>query len=345
LRAGGGGPGPRARVTALCDVDPARLKQAFEIAAGGAAAPGPRPRGSTSPRALLDLKDVDAVVIATPVHLHASQAVAALLAGKHVYCEKPLGLDPAECREVLEAARAAEARGLAFQVGLQRRYSPRYRRSIEVIHSGEAGRVLFVRAQWHAAGEPPREKPWLYRRARSGGMAVEQACHQFDVFNWLFQAAPLRACGFEGTARPGDPPGRDTPGHYGAVIEYPGGATVQLSHLTFAMPDRRFHGTYELAFAERMGVDLANAVAWTADGASRQLLSQGPQGAAGRTGEVSSETQRAVEAFLSCAAAGRRPEAGAEVGYRATLAALLCARALETGQAARWSEVEPGGPA
>ena len=326
---------PGARVVAVCDVNPRNLKRALEIAeeasSAGLPSPSARPRVFDDYRALLDDKEVDAVFIATPVHLHVPQAVAATAAGKHIYCEKPLAQHAEGCREVLEAARTAEASGRIFQIGFQRRYSPRYRSSIGFLHGDEAGRVLFLRAQWHATGDSPRDKPWIFQRDKSGDIVVEQACHQFDIFDWVLGAPPLRACGFGGTSRHGDePPGRNTMDHYGVVLEYPGGAKVHLSHLTFAIPDRRFSGIYELAFTERMGVDLANALVWCERGGARQLPA-----VAGK------DTELAIEGFFRSVETGTTPEASARAGYRATLAALLCRRAIESGRVAEWREIEP----
>jgi len=299
-------------------------------AGGGSGGAIERPRGFTNYRALLDAKDVDAVFIATPVHLHAPQALCALLAGKHVYLEKPLSNSLDDCRSLLAAARTAEAAGQTFQVGFQRRYNPRYQRSIRFLHEGGAGRVLFLRAQWHATGSSPKDKPWLFQREKSGDIVVEQACHQFDIFNWVFRAPPLRVCGFGGLQMQHDQPGHNAMDHYGAVIEYPGGGKVHLSHLSFAIPDRRFSGIYELVFAERMGIDLANALVWTQGGETRHL-----------TSENGNDTELAVEGFIQSIVTGKSPEANAEVGYRATLAALLCQRSLLSGETARWEELEP----
>ena len=150
-------------------------------------------RGYTNYRALLDADDVDAVLIATPVHLHAKQAVASLLAGKHLYLEKPLAGTVEECREIRAAATDAELRGLVFQIGFQRRYNTRYGLSMQHLHAGTLGDPLFVRAQWHATGNSPKTKPWIFRKEKSGDIVVEQACHQFDIFNWIFQSVPERA--------------------------------------------------------------------------------------------------------------------------------------------------------
>lgn len=342
----------RLEITALCDVHPQRLKRALDLvskgvnrrhradgrrSAGKDSSEAPRPRGRdgevrgyTHFRALVDADDVDAILIATPVHLHARQTVAALLAGKHVYLEKPLAGTVEECREVRDVCREAAPCGLVFQIGLQRRYNPRYRQSLQYLHEGHLGDPLFVRAQWHATGNSPKDKPWIFRREKSGDIVVEQACHQFDVFNWVYRSVPERVCGMGGTHRYRDvPPGRDTMDHYGLVLEYPSGAKVHFSHLSYAIPDRRFSGIYELVFTEQGGIDLANAQTWTRDGKSRSL------------GDVAgNDTEIAIGAFVACVQNGLRPVADIEVAYRATLTSLLCQRALESGRTVRWDEIE-----
>ena len=330
------------RVVAFCDVDPRNLKRALDIVDGHEAGAGEvtssvrgsrgvgGPRGFTDVRALVDAKDVDAIVIATPVFLHREHTLAALAAGKHVYCEKPMALDSRECRDVLEACREAGARGQIYQSGLQRRYSPRYRESIRFLHQGGAGQVLFVRAQWHAVGSARKNKPWIYRRGKSGDIVLEQASHQFDVFNWVFDAPPVAAIGMGGRNHPGEsPPLCDVLDHYGAVLEYPGGAKVHFSHLSYAIPDRRFCGIYELVFGEKTGVDLANALTWDSSGRTRELCS-------GR----GNETKLAMASFVDSVLHGRRPDADCEAAYRAAISAILCREAVASGQRVTWSGSE-----
>ena len=348
------------RVVALCDVDPKNLKRGLDICQQRAQrVPGaelaspvdlsgtgrPRstmavgnpavgnPRGFTNYRALLDAADVDAVFIATPVCLHAEQSVTSLAAGKHVYCEKPLAMDADACLQVLAACSEAERRGQLYQCGLQRRYNPRYRESLRFLHSGEAGDVLFVRAQWHAVGGARKSKPWLTQRDKSGDIVLEQAVHQFDIFNWIFDAPPIRAQGMGGAhhSQRNSGPAADTFDHYAAILEYPGGAKVQLSHLTYAIPDRRMSGIYELAFCERTGVDLANAVTWDANGKRRELCRQ-----------RGNETQLAVESFVSDLVEGRRPQAGANQAFHAALAAILCRRAIDEGRTVTYESILGG---
>lgn len=315
-----------ARVVGLCDPDPQNLKRAMDMAREQ------RPRGFTNYRALLDSREIDAVFIATPVYLHHSHTLTALAAGKHVYCEKPMAVTPEECSEVLHACGEAEGNGQIYQIGLQRRYSPRYQASLAFLQSGGAGRVLFVRAQWHAVGSARKSKPWLFQRDKSGDIVLEQACHQFDVFNWVFGATPISVCGQGGCHGVVEgPPRRDTLDHYGLVLEFPGGGKVHHSHVTYSIPERRFAGIYELAFCEKTGVDLANAVTWGPSGQTRELCK-----------ERGNDTRLAVAGFLRSLLDGEPAEASAQVGYNATLAALLSRKALECDRRVRWDEILPG---
>lgn len=317
---------PNVQVAALCEIHPQNLQRARELAKAH------KPLITADLEKVLELGrkgDMDALLIATPPHLHASQALAALEAGVHLYLEKPLALSAGDCGRVFQAARQAEARGQVFQIGLERRYNPRYLAAIEAIRRGDAGRILFVRAQWHTLGEPPRQKGWYYQREKSGDLVVEQACHQMDVFNWVFGAVPLAACGLGGIhRREEESPGRSIRDHYGLILEYPGGGKVELSHLTYAVPDRRFSGIYELVFGENLGIDLANALAWDRHGKVIELTRQG-----------GSDTRLALEAFFRHVRGQEKPAASPQVGYQATLASLLGLQALDTGRLARWEEV------
>src|SRR5215471_5578381 len=91
---------PGIKVVAICDIDPVRLKAGIDAAT----AAGHSPQSYEEFRNLLDSKDIDAVIIATPVDLHKEMAVAALEVGKNVYCEKPMAVTPEDCRQVVNAA-------------------------------------------------------------------------------------------------------------------------------------------------------------------------------------------------------------------------------------------------
>jgi len=101
---------PGIKVVAICDINPDNLKAAMDQAS----AAGHSPEAYTEYRKLLDRKDVDAVVIATPVDFHKAMAIAALEIGKNVYCENPMAFTPEDYRQVTNTA--ASAKGM-FQAG------------------------------------------------------------------------------------------------------------------------------------------------------------------------------------------------------------------------------------
>lgn len=120
---------------AMCDVYQPRLEQ-------GLAACGPRAKGYGDFRKLLDNRDIQAVVIATPDHWHALMAMLACAAGKDVYVEKPMTLFVREGRWVVNAARKYNR---VVQVGTQQRSGPHYRKACELVRSGYLGKVHSVR--------------------------------------------------------------------------------------------------------------------------------------------------------------------------------------------------------
>ena len=107
---------------------------------------------------LLADKNVDAVFIMTPEHLHHDMAIAALKAGKHVYVEKPLAHT---IEEGFDIVRAWEQSGKVCQVGTQNRSSSLYKKAKEMIQQGMVGDVHYVRAYWYRNGLP-NEPSWRY---------------------------------------------------------------------------------------------------------------------------------------------------------------------------------------
>jgi predicted dehydrogenase len=134
---------PNARVTHLCDVDQSRLEKAQASAEKLGYG---KVRGSDDLRRVLEDKEVDAVVIATPDHWHAPASILACAAGKDVYVEKPVSHNLREGRLMVEAARK---HGRVVQAGLQSRSRPSTIKAIELAHSGALGTVLMAKA-WNA---------------------------------------------------------------------------------------------------------------------------------------------------------------------------------------------------
>jgi predicted dehydrogenase len=237
---------PGVEIVAICDLDEERARKA---AAGAHAAI------FTDYRRMLDTrKDIDAVMIATPVDTHKAITLNALEIGKSVYCEKPMANTEADTRLIVQAAR--NAKGI-FQSGFQLRHDPKRRASMDFIHSGGIGRVLFLQGYRHG-GDLPREGAWYFDRSRSGDNIVEQACHILDLFTWVIGKPPLRAMGSGGiNLFKDDPPGRTTMDNYAVIYEYPDEVRLSFSHIYFDPPG--FTGIKERVFGEKGAIELASA--------------------------------------------------------------------------------------
>ncbi|HZM48852.1 MAG TPA: Gfo/Idh/MocA family oxidoreductase [Vicinamibacteria bacterium] len=125
--------------------------------------------------------EVSVVYVATPVRLHAEQAVAAAEAGKHVLCEKPMALDVAECERMRAAARA---HGVRLGVAYYRHHYPIVGRLRALVAAGEIGAPVFasVQAFEHFDPGPDHPRAWLLRRAESGGgPMMDFGCHRIEV--------------------------------------------------------------------------------------------------------------------------------------------------------------------
>jgi len=148
--------------------------------------------------------DVDAVLIATPAYLHPEHFERAVAARKHIFLEKPAGVNVAGCHRVLRAARKADP-SKRITMDYQQRYGKDYRKAHAVVKSGELGAVKMIRAAWmgggpavvkgHPAGEE-KMRNWFFYRELSGDILIEQDCHNIDVINWFMGAHPVRVTGY-----------------------------------------------------------------------------------------------------------------------------------------------------
>jgi len=156
-------------------------------------------------RAMLDdHADLDGVVIGSPNHLHADQAVACLDRGLAVALEKPLATTEPDARRIVRAERAGSGRAL---VGFVLRSTPFYGKVRELIAGGAVGRVVSVQADelpGYAVTSVMTRSPWRRRQATAGGAMLEKSCHDMDVLNWLLGDRPssLNSYGGELIFRP-----------------------------------------------------------------------------------------------------------------------------------------------
>ena len=155
----------------------------------------------TDYRAMLDAGKLDAVVIATPLDLHAPHTYQALDAGLHVWCEKAMARTIADCGTMIQRARDKKK---LLQIGHQRLFNPTYLNALKRAKAGEIGTITQIRASWHRnrswrrevpPGGDDRERNWRLYKARSAGLMTELATHQLQVVNWFMDGVPTRVMG------------------------------------------------------------------------------------------------------------------------------------------------------
>jgi predicted dehydrogenase len=257
-----------AEVVALCDLWQPYLDFAAKKIGG-------KPKQFKDYRKLLELKDVDGVVIATPDHWHALQTVHAYQAEKDVYTEKPMSLRVAEGRRMVQVARRYKR---VTQVGFNRRSSPMCKEAADFLRGGGMGKITAIRTfhiqnEWPAGiGNPPDEEPpagfdwdaWLgpapkvpYNRNRafyrfrwfynySGGQVTNFGAHFVDFVHWVLgHDAPLAVTAMGAKLAIED--NREIPDTLEVLWTYPGGTLVTFSQFNAnAAPADRRHGIVEV---------------------------------------------------------------------------------------------------
>ena len=131
----------------------------------------------------------DAVLVATPDGEHASTAIPALVAGKHVYVEKPLATTMEDC---LRMAAVDEEAGGKTMVGFNLRFAPFYRRMRELSRDGHVGQILTIQADEFYYGGRTYFRRWNRLRSVGGGLWITKACHDFDILSWIAGELPTR---------------------------------------------------------------------------------------------------------------------------------------------------------
>ena len=185
------------------------------------------------------IQNCDLVVLATPPGFRPTHIHAAIAARKHVFTEKPVGVDGPGIRMVLQDFEEANRRRLSVVAGTQRRYQNSYLESMRRIHGGEIGTITSARCYWNQGGlwTRPRERGmsdvewqirnWLYFTWLSGDHICEQHVHNLDVVNWaLGNSHPLRAVGMGGRQARTGPEFGHIYDHFAIDYEYPGGVHV-----------------------------------------------------------------------------------------------------------------------
>jgi predicted dehydrogenase len=147
--------------------------------------------------------DIDLIQISTPPFFHVQHLETAVASGKHVYCEKPTGVDVAQAKQALEIAKRVKP-NQSVDVGFQCRSAPPIAAIAQRIQSGALGKIAALSANYNAPASKEKTRPgasadelrlrnWLWDRALSGDILVEQNIHIIDLCNWILGAHPLKA--------------------------------------------------------------------------------------------------------------------------------------------------------
>ncbi len=201
-------------------------------------------------------KEVDAIVIATPPYYHPQHLESVVAAGKHVYLEKPVAVDVPGALRVAEIGKRAAGK-LSLDVGFQIRDCPPFVELVRRIHGGALGNLVCGEAHYltgyidrpawpNASPAERRLRNWVYDRALSGDIIVEQNIHVIDICNWILKGHPLEASATGG--RLGRPASDgDAYGNYNVLFHYPDNVDVTFSSTQFAKGwwdvTERFFGT------------------------------------------------------------------------------------------------------
>ena len=337
---------PGVKLTAFCDILPNRVTD-------GLAQVEKTAKGYNDHRKLLDSKDVDAVVIATPLFLHYPMAVDALKAGKHVYLEKSLAYD---IQQSLDLPGIVKESKKVFQVGYQYRYYNMYHKVKEVIDSGWVGKVTHFECQYNQntnwrkpVSDPKLERilNWRMYREYCGGPLSELCAHQIDMVNYILNSHPLSAVGSGSINYWKD--GRETYDNIRVIYDYPGGITSTCTSIL----SNGYNGYNIRVLADNATLDIQRDKIFiygetrinergTVDGVTGATVKARTQGERKEIpfrdfGEQNVEpTTYAIQDFIKCIRENKKPVSNVDNAKESSIAIHLGNAAADTGTKQLW---------
>ena len=316
----------------VCDAYEVNLDAGLEIA-------GTQTKGHRDHRALLDRKDIDAVLIATPEHWHHNHLIDALQAGKDAYCEKPMSHSIEEGADMVAQVRKTDR---IVQIGMQRRSSPGIHECKKLVDEGALGEINLVRAEWYwnmqirtksilrdkldwdrfvgpapkQAFDPIRYRNWRYFWYFSGGNMTDQGTHLMDVVQWLTgNTQPLAAYSY-GNVYKLQP--AETPDTFCAVFEYPHFTctwTLCYSSSFQSGWGLVFQGQKATLEITEQGYRVYNEP-WTGGGTTYNRWNAPPPAIERLPGGLTSTVPH-IQNFLDCVKNRQQPNATVELGHQA----------------------------
>ena len=267
--------------------------------------------------------DVNLVILTTPPHFRPSHLRAAIEAGKHVFAEKPVAVDPVGVRSVIETSQLADQKGLTIVAGTQSRRMTHLIEGTKRIHNGDIGEIIGGQCVRIGGGmltwseETRQRQPgwsdmewqlrrWLFLTWLSGDFIVEMHVHNLDRMNWVMNAHPVQCVGLGGRQVRTGPEYGNVYDHFAVEYEYPGGVRVeymgaQMDKVTDRQ-DNRVVGTKGRAYTDSGNLIIEGVRPFKYDGPSPSPVIQqhADQIAAIRSGQHLNEGNRVAESTMTC---------------------------------------------
>ena len=267
--------------------------------------------------------DVDLVILTEPPHFRPAHLRAAVEAGKHVFAEKPVAVDPVGVRSVIESAKMADEKGLTIVAGTQSRRIAHLVEGMKRIHNGDIGEIVGGYCQrigggmlnWHP--ETMQRQPgwsdmewqlrrWLFLTWLSGDFIVEMHVHNIDRMNWALNAHPVQCIALGGRQVRTGPEYGNIYDHITVEYEYPGGVRVaymgsQIDGLS-TRQDARIIGKKGMAYTYEGDfiIDGEKPFRYEGPNPSPTIKQHADQIAAIRSGTHLNEGKRIAESTLTC---------------------------------------------
>jgi predicted dehydrogenase len=336
---------PDVRIAGVADVYEPNLEAGLSESGGA--------RAYRNYRALLDNREIQAVIIATPEHWHHRMLLDALAAGKDVYVEKPLCQTPEQGVEMVDAARRSQS---IVQVGMQRRSYDLFLKAREIVASGELGRVGMVRSWWlnnnlgsstrRLAGpldweqwqgpaarrelDPRRFFHWRSYSEYSGGIMADQGAHVFDGIHMLLGAGyPLAVTA---TAGPILNSGFDTSERVVVTAEYPENFLAVFTINYAAMRYKLANDQLNSLDGDKARLDVGRE-----SFALYRLGAEDTPAATGASKGFSYAAEAHVRNFLECVRTRRPANGTVEAGFQAALVTQMANISLRQQRRVRWN--------
>jgi predicted dehydrogenase len=329
------------RLIAICDNLQFRLDQAAKIA--------PKAIKYSNYKELLSYKNLDAVIISTPLNTHASIASDAVDASLHIYCEKTMVKGDISTMNLVKKVKKDHNK--IFQTGHQYHSSRLYSHIVELVQSGEIGQIIAIQAQWNRNGnwrrqvqDPKFERQinWRMYREYSYGLTAELSSHQIDFSNWLLKSTPKKVVGFGGIDYWKD--GRETYDNIHLTYSYPSGVKASFTCLTSNGKD-----DYQIkVMGDKASIIIGYKDAWIYPEGKYNKVIKDVDGVSGATSswiegkgnpikfDHKEPTYQALEDFRYAIINDSTPMSNLESGADVSLAVDMGIRAMDTEQVVSW---------